>query len=69
MRLQRTVVETVSEPKDGATKGLAALTTAQREQAMARFAVLRRILDVNRMDVVTKDVVEAARGSLIIGPP
>jgi len=33
------------------------------------FAQITRILDVNRMDVVTKDVVEAARGSLIIGPP
>ena len=33
------------------------------------FAQITRILDVNHMDVVTKDVVEAARGSLIIGPP
>lgn len=33
------------------------------------FAQITRILDVNQMDVVTKDVVEAARGSLIIGPP
>jgi DNA transposition AAA+ family ATPase len=33
------------------------------------FAQVTRILDINRMDVVTKDVVEAARESLIIGPP
>jgi DNA transposition AAA+ family ATPase len=33
------------------------------------FAQITRILDINRMDVVTKEVVEAARGSLIIGPP
>jgi DNA transposition AAA+ family ATPase len=33
------------------------------------FAQITRILDVNQMDVVTKDVVEAARRSLIIGPP
>lgn len=30
---------------------------------------ITRILDVNRMEVVTMDVVEAARDSLIIGPP
>lgn len=35
------MVETVSEPKGGATKGFAALTTDQRQQAMARFFVLR----------------------------
>jgi hypothetical protein len=43
--------------------------TAPSYATVYDIAQIARILDVNEMDVVTKDVVEAARGSLIIGPP
>ena len=45
---------------------LAGLTEAQRDQAML-FAQITRVLEINGLSVISREVVETARESLVIG--
>ena len=52
-----------------ALAGIARMTGDNFRLVQRLFSQIARILEINRLRTITKDVVETARESLVIGPP